>query len=545
MKPIIIATITKAGPTTKVRKMTITIVQVVVEIVAVVVAIAVSVVITIVATARTATSDTKKNNNNSNQASSSWNIEVYKWWDAQGEGITHMTGANPLEIAISNSIATAQAEYNNGVLLYNMAQDLSHLEDETMNQWPDGSYMIALKRAFHRGDITMPQPPNTSTTNSNDLDDDHNKGNSINECEISDCDEIIPSHKSLCDHHAQIDLANPECEEEEEDDPCKTDGCQFHAAYNSWYCATCEDRLYAHDESEGTHDYAVEHLNITDTPPDHNSQEANKTATQEQDKNEIKSDRNDNGNDDSSTSSDNSSCSSSNDSNSSSSSDGNSNDSSDSSKCSDHKRRRKELNKSRESPKQHSALDDDEDSDSSEDEEESDSSEDEVVLLEVTEGSPEVKYISTTPPIKNKPTNEKQQSKKKNTPSNTLSSTFKKLNKIVSNTKEHDSSESSSSEEANNVLQKGDIRSYYSPSQTSNSSRDGGGSRSDSKRKRNKQEEDTGTIKSEHTKEASPAVTRTKAKKRKIQIRDNNKNSTNRISKKSKRSASQSIKKEG
>jgi len=108
----------------------------------------------------------------------SWDVVLYDWWKLQGTA--PMAGATPDEIAMSNSIATAQSEYDKSLddttsksvetaqreydknlETYNMAKDVSGVDDETIEFFKDRRKMHEMKRAFINGEITPPVPLET------------------------------------------------------------------------------------------------------------------------------------------------------------------------------------------------------------------------------------------------------------------------------------------------------------------------------------------------------------------------------------------------
>jgi hypothetical protein len=83
--------------------------------------------------------------------------KVLQEWLAQKPlgRVQAVLGISPSALAIDNSIRTAIQEKTRREQLSNMAHDIASIDDSILCQFSDGAYLLALKKAYKRGDFKV------------------------------------------------------------------------------------------------------------------------------------------------------------------------------------------------------------------------------------------------------------------------------------------------------------------------------------------------------------------------------------------------------
>ena len=76
------------------------------------------------------------------------NEKIIQLWEAQGSGVLALPKDTPLDIATANSLITARGEQNQREFLKAMGQGLQSISDDTLKQFKDKHYLLAIKQQW-------------------------------------------------------------------------------------------------------------------------------------------------------------------------------------------------------------------------------------------------------------------------------------------------------------------------------------------------------------------------------------------------------------
>ena len=106
--------------------------------------------------------------------------KIRQWWRDQGKEVIALLGVTPDELAIFNSLRTADEEDKNRRLMYDLGHELQEIDEDRIRMWKDWPYMLAVKKAFDNG-LLSPHASSTRTHEDNKAEEDGDESKTTNE----------------------------------------------------------------------------------------------------------------------------------------------------------------------------------------------------------------------------------------------------------------------------------------------------------------------------------------------------------------------------